>query len=505
MANPEHLKILKKGAAAWNKWRKENPDIEPDLTRADLYLAYLRGANLHGVYLSEANLNGADLSKANLSWAKLYMSNLSEANLSGADLQRADLLDADLSGANLHKAKLKGARLNGTQLSKANLSEATLNGTLLNGTQLSEANLRGANFSEVDLRGAKLDKVDLSKAKLDGTCLHGVNLSGANLFQIDLTGADLGKANLRGVNLTKAKLYMSNLSRANLSEACFIKAELYKAKLKKANLKDAELRWCDLTQTDLTGGTLTGTKLYGTARDDWIIKDIECEYIYWDLEGKQRSPKDRDLAPGEFERLYAALPTIEYVFERGMTPIDPLIMDRVVQAIRERQPEFDIKIDSINARGLAPSIKFTVQHEEHKEPALAEVGKEYQIKQAQLEGKLEEISKHIKNLIDRPNTINIINAPQAKYLAIDGSTLNVEETSNYYAYELQKVIEQEPEKSENFAKVAKKTALDIIGDAIKDIAKGQVKEAAKEIIKLGKDLGPIIVKTAAYGFFKSML
>jgi hypothetical protein len=32
MANPEHLKILKKGVEAWNKWRKENPDIQPDLT-----------------------------------------------------------------------------------------------------------------------------------------------------------------------------------------------------------------------------------------------------------------------------------------------------------------------------------------------------------------------------------------------------------------------------------------------------------------------------------------
>jgi hypothetical protein len=65
-------------------------------------------------------------------------------------------------------------------------------------------------------------------------------------------------------------------------------------------------------------------------------------------------------------------------------------------------------------------------------------------------------------------------------------------------------LPEEPEKSENFATVAKKTALDIIGGAIKDIAKGQVKEAAKQIIELGKDLGPVIAKTAAYVFFSSM-
>jgi len=87
-------------------------------------------------------------------------------------------------------------------------------------------------------------------------------------------------------------------------------------------------------------------------------------------------------------------------------------------------------------------------------------------------------------------------------VATDGSTINIQQHI-HNALELQKAIADEPE--ESFAKVAKKTALDIIGEAIKDIARGQVKEAAKEIIELGKDLGPIIVKTAAYGFFKSML
>ena len=62
----------------------------------------------------------------------------------------------------------------------------------------------------------------------------------------------------------------------------------------------------------------------------------------------------------------------------------------------------------------------------------------------------------------------------------------------------------ESEGSESFGKVAKRAALDIIGGAIKDIAKGQVKEAAKQIIELGKDLGSIIAKTAAYAFFSNM-
>jgi hypothetical protein len=365
---------------------------------------------------------------------------------------------------------------------------------------LSRADLSGADLRRVILRGANLTESILVKARLFQAILRGSNLTGAKLTQ-----ADLRKADLRDASLGSTILIFTDLGESDLSSADMVGANLMFANLRKADMKNADLRHCILTKSKLDHAMLTGVKLYGTARDDWIIEGVECKYVYWDWEGKQRSPKDRDLEPGEFERLYAALPTIEYIFEHGMTSIDPLIMDRVVQVIREKRPEFDIRIDSINARGLAPSIKFTVQQEDHKEPALSEVTKEYQIKQAQLEGKLEEISKHIKNLIDRPNTINIINAPQAKYLAIDGSTLNVQETSNYYAFELRKAVVEEPAESKTFAKVAKNKALDMIGKAFEDIAKGQVKEAAKQIIQLGKDLGPIIVNTAAYAFFRSLM
>jgi hypothetical protein len=219
----------------------------------------------------------------------------------------------------------------------------------------------------------------------------------------------------------------------------------------------------------------------------------------------QRSPKDRDLEPGEFERLYASLPTIEYIFEEGMTPIDLLIMDRSVQVIRERQPEFDIKIDSINARGLAPSIKFTVQQEGHKKPALEAVKKEYEAKISRLEADRDRLYDLLGRAIDKAGDVKLIAAEPGAIVATDGSTVSVEQHI-HNALELQKAIVGEPETSESFAKVAKNTALDIFGNVIKDVAKGQVKEAAKQIIELGKDLGPLFVRMApaAYEFFKNI-
>jgi Pentapeptide repeats (8 copies) len=133
MADDGHIAQLKKGVAAWNAWREQNPNNRPDLSGADLSKADLRDANLRGA-------------------------NLRDANLSGAHLIRANLDDADLSGAILVKADLSGAKLGGANLSKARLNEAVLNSTMLVNTDLAGADLTGCNVFGVSAWGLKLDE-----------------------------------------------------------------------------------------------------------------------------------------------------------------------------------------------------------------------------------------------------------------------------------------------------------------------------------------------------------
>lgn len=60
MANEDQLTLLKRdGIAAWNRWRQHHPEVEIDLSEADL-----RHLNLSGVNFREANLSQADLSGA---------------------------------------------------------------------------------------------------------------------------------------------------------------------------------------------------------------------------------------------------------------------------------------------------------------------------------------------------------------------------------------------------------------------------------------------------------
>jgi hypothetical protein len=120
MANPEHLAILKEGAAAWGQWRRKNPAVMPNLSGADLRWERLSGWDLSGADLSMAGLGWANLSGANLSNATLYEANLRKANL------RATILDrADLTGANLGLAYIVAADLRSTNITEIRIGQTT--------------------------------------------------------------------------------------------------------------------------------------------------------------------------------------------------------------------------------------------------------------------------------------------------------------------------------------------------------------------------------------------
>ena len=84
--NKAHYEILQKGVKEWNKWRKANQNIKPQLNGANL-----RGANLFRANLKEANLKEADLFRSNLGEANLHKADLFKANLGGVNLGSANL------------------------------------------------------------------------------------------------------------------------------------------------------------------------------------------------------------------------------------------------------------------------------------------------------------------------------------------------------------------------------------------------------------------------------
>jgi len=122
------------------------------------------------------------------------------------------------------------------------------------------------------------------------------------------------------------------------------------------------------------------------------------------------------------------------------------------------------------------------------------------------------VKAELEKLGQKPNgnegTPMNVTIQNLNFIAPNGNaTINIDQHTEYRTYlaNLLDTVGAQPEDSSTFAKVAKKMALDIIGGALKDVAKGRVKEAAKQIYELGKDLGPVVVNTAAYAFVKSCL
>lgn len=209
-----HIEVLKQGATVWNEWREAYPEIQPDLSKADL-----RGANLSRADLKSANLGAALLRGAILNNVNLAYANLSKANLRGVSLWKANLWKADLKEADL---------------SNANLSKATMIGAILSNANLTYADLSGAN-------------------------LKGANLWRANLWRTNLREADLGSANLREANLSDANLWKADLDAADLDAANLSKATLSNASMVRAILSNTTLIGTDMRETDLTEATIFHT------------------------------------------------------------------------------------------------------------------------------------------------------------------------------------------------------------------------------------------------------
>jgi uncharacterized protein YjbI with pentapeptide repeats len=171
MANAAHLKILRRGADAWNEWRREHEKIIPDLSGADL-----TGLSLPHLDLMDAKLTRTDLKEATLHYTNFSRAILHEANFRGASLcfsrfvrttfGNARFRDADLSYVWIYRGEPEGA-----DLGHALLGRALFLDCVLSGVNFSRALLSGTVFANVDLSEAR----GLGQARFGGPFTIGID------------------------------------------------------------------------------------------------------------------------------------------------------------------------------------------------------------------------------------------------------------------------------------------------------------------------------------------
>jgi uncharacterized protein YjbI with pentapeptide repeats len=169
MADESHLRLVKRGGEAIERWRKrghktavldlEGADLSgidltaADLSNADLTGAQLREAILDCAVLRDAGLQKADLTGASVEGADLQWAKIGNATLAGADFSGSDLSYADLSGATLDSADFTNARLKETDFSGSEMTLARFWVSRFNMTLFSNATFANTVIYECDLRG----------------------------------------------------------------------------------------------------------------------------------------------------------------------------------------------------------------------------------------------------------------------------------------------------------------------------------------------------------------
>ena len=149
MANEEQLRILGQGVDAWNKWRKEHPDIRADFSERGLSGANLSVGEPHrGGPQGKLTSDGRTSAGRTLKRCRPQGAHLSMADLSETDLQRGGPHRGDLERGESQRSEpqsepnLKGRTSTKQDLSKANLTRGESQWSEPRRASLSQANLR---------------------------------------------------------------------------------------------------------------------------------------------------------------------------------------------------------------------------------------------------------------------------------------------------------------------------------------------------------------------------
>jgi len=160
-----------------------------------------------------------------------------------------------------------------------------------------------------------------------------------------------------------------------------------------------------------------------------------------------------------------------------------------------------------DAEEYVVKYKDLIGHERvrRREKFVGELEKGYSV--AELLGRIEsreETLVHINTLIAGDKSHIEIGRRMKGNIVADEVNIEIKiEQAIGHLDELKKIVEKQPE--EKVGGVIKRKGLEIIHDALKDVAKRQITDAAKKIWELGKEFGPVIINTAAYNFFKNMM
>lgn len=169
------------------------------------------------------------------------------------------------------------------------------------------------------------------------------DLRDGSFSDMDLKFSDLSHADLRGASFMKCDLAQSDFECANLEGANLWDSTLQYTSFVGANLRHVNLREANLTDTNLDNADLTGATLWESRRSSWSIKNVACEYVYWDKSSDQKTYYDA----GEFERLHSDGERIELIYPDGISAIEITTLPMLIHQLHKIAPQASMRLSSI--------------------------------------------------------------------------------------------------------------------------------------------------------------
>lgn len=201
----EHLDLLLASIgnptedSPWNRWRRRDPGMRPDLRGARLTGLDLRGLRLHDVWLEGGDLSGSQLRLCNLNFADLRgvqmrHTDLSYASLVHAKLNKAVIIESLLVDADLGSADLRKAVLIGCLLNRARLCDAKLRDAIVWGVGAWDISTSPEKHSCLVVVGGDLDPADFSVSQLrrKGQSLRVDNIEMAHFVELIADNEKIG-------------------------------------------------------------------------------------------------------------------------------------------------------------------------------------------------------------------------------------------------------------------------------------------------------------------------
>ena len=169
----------------------------------------------------------------------------------------------------------------------------------------------------------------------------------------------LQNANLKNADLSTANLIAAGLQDAYLSEAILSGATLDKANLSNANLVGTRLWGATLHKT-----ILTGAELFETQMAKWELKDVTCEYAFFENGEKVEFKSGEKL-----ERLYAGNNVIEIEYQDGISKLEFASLPTLMQLIESHQSS--VKLSPRRMETVGNTMRVSFFAEGHKEEDLS--------------------------------------------------------------------------------------------------------------------------------------